>query len=222
MQRLLARPLLSMFSTVLPPLGEPDEEALGPALLPADSCRTAGIETNGSAQNSPVCCRVQQTSLALKQRFLDCGLSRQRDSRLFRAPGPPGDQADDRLEEACGCRPHSARQRRAPCTASLATCYVIPDVTWIETHDAARARGGLRSSHDGQLTVLYCVPTNPGPRSFHAWALRRCHWPDPQPIVQLLKPYSNLGPPIFRPPKVHEPVPNISRSRISRPQRVHL
>ena len=70
--------------------------------------------------------------------------------------------------------------------------------------------------------VLYCVPTNPGPRSFHAWALRRCHWPDPQPIVQLLKPYSNLGPPIFRPPKVHEPVPNISRSRISRPQRVHL
>jgi hypothetical protein len=36
--------------------------------------------------------------------------------------------------------------------------------------------------------VLYCVPTNPGPRSFHAWAIRRCHWPVPQPIVQLLKP----------------------------------
>ena len=65
--------------------------------------------------------------------------------------------------------------------------------------------------HD-QPTVLYCVPTNPGPRSFHAWAIRRCHWPVPQPIVRLLKPYSNLGPPIFRPPKVHEPVPNISRS----------
>ena len=66
------------------------------------------------------------------------------------------------------------------------------------------------------------VPTNPGPRSFHAWALRRYHWPTPQPIVQLLKPYSNLGPPIFRPPKVHEPAPNISRSRISKTQRVHL
>ena len=80
----------------------------------------------------------------------------------------------------------------------------------------------LADHFHGQLTVLYCVPTNPGPRSFHAWALRRCHWPDPQPIVQLLKPYSNLGPPIFRPPKVHEPVPNISRSRIFRPQRVYL
>ena len=80
----------------------------------------------------------------------------------------------------------------------------------------------LADHFHGQPTTLYCVPTNPGPRSFHAWAIRRCHWPVPQPIVQLLKPYSNLGPPIFRPPKVHEPVPNISRSRISRPQRVHL
>ena len=30
------------------------------------------------------------------------------------------------------------------------------------------------------------VPTNPGPRSFCAWAVRRCHWPVPQPIVRLL------------------------------------
>ena len=84
MQRLLlpasrasyAQPWLSKFFTFLPPLGEPNEDALRPTLLPADSCRTAGIETNGSAQNLPVCCRVQQTSLALKQRFLDCGLPR--------------------------------------------------------------------------------------------------------------------------------------------------
>jgi hypothetical protein len=26
----------------------------------------------------------------------------------------------------------------------------------------------------GQPTVLYCVPTNPGPRSFFAWPVRRC------------------------------------------------
>ena len=176
MQRLLAHPF-SKFSTVLPPLGEPDEEALGPALLPADSCRTAGIETNGSAQNSPVCCRVQQTSLASEQRFLDCGLSRHRDSRLFRAPGPPGDQTDDRLEEACGCRPppRAAKTRPVPLTR-LPLITRLLAATWIETHDAARARGGLRSSHDGQLTALYCVPTNPGPRSFHAWPVRRCHW----------------------------------------------
>jgi len=45
-----------------PPFGEPDEEALRPTPLPAGSCRTACIERNGSAQKSPVCCRVQQTS----------------------------------------------------------------------------------------------------------------------------------------------------------------
>jgi len=50
------------------------------------------------------------------------------------------------------------------------------DDFWIETHDEASTRGCWRSSHDGQSTVLYCVPTNPGPRSFRAWAVRRCHW----------------------------------------------
>jgi len=59
------------------------------------------------------------------------------------------------------------------------SCYETPAATWIETHDAARARGCWRSSHDGQLTVLYCVPTNPGPRSFRAWPVRRCHWRTP-------------------------------------------
>jgi hypothetical protein len=156
------------------PCGEPDEGALRPTPLPADSCRTAGIEEMGLH-------RIRQSVGATNKRpcfktaaSFDCGLSRHRDSRFFRAPGPPGDQTDDRLEEACGCRPHSARQRRAPCTASLATCYETPDVTWIETHDAARARGGLRSSHDGQPTALYCVPTNPGPRSFCARPVRWC------------------------------------------------
>ena len=210
MQRLLAHPLLSKFSTVLPPLGEPDEEALGPALLPADSCRTAGIETNGSAQNSPVCCRVQQTSLASEQRFLDCGLP-----RGTAASSEHRGRQGIKLTTDSGSvwmQAPTPRGKDAPCaTDSRTTYYETPCCYWIETHDAARARGGLWSSHDGQLTVLYCVPSNPGPRSFLA-----------QPIVRLLKPYSNLGPPIFRPPKVHEPVPNISRSRISRPQRVHL
>jgi len=59
---------------------------------------------------------------ALEQRFLDCGLPRQRDSRLFRAPGPPGDQADDRLRKRvdAGLTP---RGKDAPCaTDSLTTC----------------------------------------------------------------------------------------------------
>jgi hypothetical protein len=46
----------------------------------------------------------------------------------------------------------------------------------------------------GQPNVLYCVPTNPGPRSFCAWAVRRCHWPVPQPIVRLLKTPASLSP----------------------------
>ena len=72
---------------------------------------------------------------------------------------------------------------------SITRLLLLP-LARIETHDAARARGCWRSSHDGQLTVLYCVPTNPGPRSFHAWAIRRCHWPVPQPMLDC----SNLAP----------------------------
>ena len=34
----------------------------------------------------------------------------------------------------------------------------------------------LADHFHGQLTVLYCVPTNPGPRSFHAWPVRRYCW----------------------------------------------
>jgi hypothetical protein len=75
---LLTKPILAVCRTLLfsevinmlalvevfftPLLGEPGEESLRPTLLPADSCRTAGIERNGSAQKSTVCCRVQQTS----------------------------------------------------------------------------------------------------------------------------------------------------------------
>jgi hypothetical protein len=100
-------------------------------------------------------------------------------NRFWRALGPPGDQSGDRLGSV-GMRGLTPRGKDAPCaTDSLTTCYETPDVARIETHDAARARGCWRSSHDGQLTVLYCVPTNPGPRSFHAWPVRRCHWPVP-------------------------------------------
>ena len=42
----------------------------------------------------------------------DCGLPRQRDSRLFRAPGPPGDQADDRLKKRVDAGLTPQRQTR--------------------------------------------------------------------------------------------------------------
>ena len=162
-----------------PPLASPTKLSVlhGPQneiTCAADSCRTAADRNKWvctefasllSRQQRP----PRQTAASLTADCPDTGTAASSEHR-----GRQVIKSDDRLEEACGCRPHSARQRRAPCTASLATCYETPDVTWIETHDAARARGGLRSSHDGQPTVLYCVPTNPGPRSFHAWPVRRC------------------------------------------------
>ena len=80
MQRLLlpasrapcAQPLLSKFPPSSP-VASLGEEALRPTPLPADSCRTAGIERNGSAQKSPVCCRVQQTSPCGNSGSFDCG-----------------------------------------------------------------------------------------------------------------------------------------------------
>jgi hypothetical protein len=56
-------------------------------------------------------------------------------------------------------------------------------------HTTRPAHAGV-SGHRTTVSphVLYCVPTNPGPRSFCAWVVRRCHWPVPQPIVRLLSP----------------------------------
>ena len=98
MQRLLlpasrapcAQPLLSKFSTVhLPPLLASQAKnrwvqrsCLPTAAAPPESKKWVCTEIASllsRATNFP----------ALEQRFLDCGLSRQRDSRLFRAPGPP-------------------------------------------------------------------------------------------------------------------------------------
>ena len=57
------------------------------------------------------------------------------------------------------------------------------------------------------------VPTNPGPRSFHAWPVRRCRGRRSAHALRLL---------FFRPPKVHEPVPNISRSGPRNPSLTEL
>jgi len=62
-------------STVLS-LGEPDEKSLRPTLLPADSCRTAGIEEMGlhrSLQSVVACNRRPRVETAA---FFDCGLPR--------------------------------------------------------------------------------------------------------------------------------------------------
>jgi hypothetical protein len=76
------------------PCGEPDEGALRPTPLPADSCRTAGIEEMGlhrirqsvGAPNRLPCLETAAPLTAVVYTY-----------RLSRALGPSGDQADDRL-----------------------------------------------------------------------------------------------------------------------------
>ena len=131
---------------------------------------------NGSAQKSPVCCREQQTS----PRWNSASLTAVCPDRGTAASSEHRGRQGIKLTTDSGSvwmQAPTPRGKDAPCaTDSLTTCYETPAATWIETHDAARARGCWRSSHDGQLTVLYCVPTNPGPRSFHAWPVRRYCW----------------------------------------------
>ena len=78
------------------PLGEPGEESMRPTLLPADSCRTAGIEEMGlhRSRQSVVACNRRprvETAASLTTR------STQRDKRLSRACGRQVISADDRL-----------------------------------------------------------------------------------------------------------------------------
>ena len=121
LRALRAQPLLSKFSTFLPPWRARRRVAASNALacrqLP--HCRN---RRNGSAQKSPVCCRVQQTSPRRNSCFLDCGTPSSWDGRFSRAPGPPGDQADDRLGNGW-MRSNTASGRRVPCTDSATTSY---------------------------------------------------------------------------------------------------
>ena len=175
---LRAQPLLSKFSfsSVLPPWRareairptRPQNEITCGRQLPHCRNRRNGVCTEiasllSRATNVP----------ALEQRFLDCGLPRgtaassehrgrqgiklttDSGSVWMQAPTPRGKDAPGAL-------------LRVP----LITRFLLLPLARIETHDAARARGCWRSSHDGQPTVLYCVPTNPGPRSFCARPVR--------------------------------------------------
>ena len=78
------------------PLGEPGEESLRPTLLPADSCRTAGIEEMGlhrSRQSVVACNRRPRVETAASLTTM----STQRDKRLSRACGRQVISADDWL-----------------------------------------------------------------------------------------------------------------------------
>ena len=77
---------------------------------------------NGAAQKSPVCWSSQQTSLLGNSCSFDSGRRPVGTHRLSRAPGPPGDQADDRLGSVWK-RGLTLRRKGPPCAAdSLTTC----------------------------------------------------------------------------------------------------
>jgi len=185
LRALRAQPLLSKFFTFtfLPPVA-----SRAKSVWPARSCPPAAAALPESKKWG--CTEVarllasQQTSLLGNSCSFDCGC---RDTpltaavgthRLSRALGPTDDQAGDRLGSV-GMRGLTPRGKDAPCAAEslpLVTRLLLLPLARIETHDAARARGCWRSSTTVSPHVLYCVPTNPGPRSFRAWPVRRCHW----------------------------------------------
>jgi len=172
MQRLLlpasrasyAQPLLSKFFTVLPPLGEPNEDALRPTLLPADSCRTAGIEEMGLH-------RIRQSVVAYNKRP-----SRRNSGLLDYDRQPKGTNVSPERRgrqgiklttgsEACGreASRRAGKARPVPLTRlPLITRLLLLPLARIETHDAARARGCWRSSHDGQPTCSLLRTHKPG------------------------------------------------------------
>ena len=111
--------------------------------------------------------------------------------------GAGGDQSPAAYKRGCVGLNSMLRDDR-PCSDFATTCY---DTSLsIQTRPLLPLRFRSTRVHATQASVCWRaqstvdslffidVPTNPGPRSFHAWAIRRCHWPVPQPIVRLLKP----------------------------------
>ena len=126
--------------------------------------------------------------------------------------GAGGDQSPAAYKRGCVGLNSMLRDDR-PCSDFATTCY---DTSLsIQTRPLLPLRFRSTRVHATQASVCWRaqstvdslffidVPTNPGPRSFHAWPVRRCRGRRSAHALRLL---------FFRPPKVHEPVPNISRS----------
>jgi len=199
-----------------PPLGEP-AKLFVPRVrrtkeLAVDSCHTAEIEEMGphrSRQSVVSSNKRPRVGTALPLTAACSG------SRFWRALGPPGDQSGDRLGSV-GMRGLTPRGKDAPCaTDSRTTYYETPAATTRSDRDTRR----------GPRTRVLAVITR---RSAHC-SLLRTHKPG-SPLLPCLghtpmplaSPSTHCSTAQTWPPKLHEPVPNISRSRISRPQRVHL
>ena len=148
-----------------PPLGEPNEESLRPTLLPADSCRTAGIEEMGlhrSRQSVVSSNKRPRVGTALPLTAACSG------SRFWRALGPPGDQSGDRLGSV-GMRGLTPRGKDATCAAdSLTTCYEDNGLLMLlgsrhTTRPAHAGVGGHRTTVSPLFFIAYPQTRVPAP-----------------------------------------------------------
>ena len=169
MQRLLlpasrascAQPLLSKFSTVLPPLAsQTKSRCVQRSCLPTAAALPESKKW--------VCTEVA----SLLSRATDVPTLKQRlpltavcsGSRFWRALGPPGDQSGDRLGSV-GMRGLTPRGKDAPCaTDSLTTCYETPAATTRSDRDTRRGPRTrvLAVIHDGQPTCSLLRTHKPG------------------------------------------------------------
>jgi hypothetical protein len=167
---------ISKFSTVLPLWRARRRVAVSNALacrqLP--HCRN---RRNGSAQKSPVCCRVQQTSPRWNIASLTMAyLTLQGNST---SPEPRGHQGIKLTTGSGTCSDvptlglHAASPyaRPTPCLDFATTCYDTKTHAYalrtsdLDTEFFHTDMKVLADHFHSQPTVLYCVPTNPGPRS---------------------------------------------------------
>jgi hypothetical protein len=136
-------------SQSLPPSSPPWRAKRRVAASNALACRQlphCRNRRNGSAQKSPVCWRAQQTSLLGNSCSFDCGRLPVGTHRLSRAPGPPGDQTDDRLGSVWK-RGLTPRRKGPPCAADS-----LPLVTRLlmllgSRHTTRPAHAGVGGHH---------------------------------------------------------------------------
>ena len=144
---------------------------------------------NGSAQKSPVCWRAQQTSLLGNSCSFDCGRLPVGTHRLSRAPGPPGDQTDDRLGSVWK-RGLTPRRKGPPCAADS-----LPLVRGLRPPDATGSRHTTQPAHAGvvghhtTVSPLFFIaypqtrvpaPSMLGPCAVAAGARSSIHYPTAQ------------------------------------------
>ena len=155
--------------------------AIPTAVLPGQECARGRHTHTPSGRHPLVRNAAEKDASPPRQTSSSSSTADCSGSRFWRALGPPGDQSGDRLGSV-GMRGLTPRGKTRP--VPLNRYHLLRDNGLL---DATGSRHTTRPAHAGvgghrttvSPHVLYCVPTNPGPLSFCAWPVRRCHWPVP-------------------------------------------